>query len=332
MDKLLDYLKRVKNFSGSILVAKEGQIILKGGYGFADKEKGIRNSPETNYGIGSITKSVTALCIMQQVERGSVQLTARLEDILPGIYEGKGITVHHLLSQTSGIPNYVYYKEMQTGEDFSPDQILALATSKPLKFRPGEKWDYSNANYMLLAKIIEKITGIEYRQYVKDSVFSPIGMDKSYFDGDKVDNLAKHGKSVIDAKPNFLYGAGDIISNVEDLYRYDQALNKEILLSNESLNKMQQAAYSSSFVSYGYGWFVRNTHGRRSICHGGFHPIGYTSYLERYLDDRLTIIVISNELEKYSNFGVKYFGSIDVGRELAAKYFGHKVWPWQKLY
>lgn len=326
-----DYILSINKFSGCVLVAYKGEIILKEGYGFADKDKGIKNTPQTNFGIGSITKSMTALSIMQLVEKNMLKLTSKIEDFFPRLYEGRGITVHHLLTHTSGIPNDFRFEEIRSGENLTPEQIISFISKKQLKSKPGQKWAYSNSNYMILALIIEKVTGEKYYDYVEEFIFRPTGMRRTWFDGERSDNLALHGKSVFNCKPSMLFGAGDVVSNVEDLYLYDQALYTELLTSNLSIDRMQEVSYKGKFIKYGYGWFLKKNFGHRSVSHGGYHPIGYTSHLERYLDDKLTIIVLSNELEKYSRFGIRYFGSTDIGRELAAIFYNRKAKPWQKL-
>lgn len=102
-------------------------------------------------------------------------------------------------------------------------------------------------------------------------------------------------------------------------------------MTEESIKKMQSSSYNGTLIKYGYGWFIKHNFGRRSISHGGFHPIGYTSHFEKFIDDNVTIIVLSNKLEKYSLFGVKYFNSTDLGREIGAKVYGKIAFPWQKF-
>lgn len=331
MRNLNDYLVSVKNFSGCVLVAHKGNTILAEGYGFADKSKDIKNTPQTNFCIGSITKSMTALSIMQLVEKNTFMLSSKVEEFLPGVYEGKGITIHHLLSQTSGIPNDFSFEEIRGAVNLTSLEIVDLMSHKPLKFEPGRKWTYSNTNYMLLALVIEKVTGKSYQAYITESVFEPAGMTRTCFFGDPDANIARHGRSSFNCTPAMTLGAGNVVSNAEDLYLYSQALYTGSLVSSQSIDATQMAQYNGRFVKYGYGWFINNNFGHKSVSHGGFLPNGYTSHIERYTDDALTIIVLSNELEKYSRTGVRYFGSTDIARSLAAKFFGRKAMPWQKL-
>ena len=332
MQKLNEYLCSVKNFNGCVLVAQGGEIILEEGYGFADKTEGKRNAPGTSFYIGSITKSMTALSILQLVENGSLQLGARIEEFLPGIYDGKRITLHHLLCHTSGIPNDFSFEEIRTGENLTSMEIIEFVSKKPLKYEPGRKWTYSNSNFMLLAFIIEKVSGETYHEYVKKSVLQPAGMKKTSFSDKDFKDLAQPGKSMFHCTPNMMLGAGDVISDIEDLYRYDQALYTETLATKQSIDTMQHVAHNGTFVKYGYGWFINKNFGHRSVSHGGLHPLGYTSHLERYPEDGLTIIVLSNAMERYSPLGSPYFGSTDIARELAARFFDRKARFWQKLF
>ncbi|MCD8511860.1 MAG: beta-lactamase family protein [Bacillus sp. (in: Bacteria)] len=324
-----NYLSQVKNFSGVVLVAKDDRIVFSESFGFA--REGERNTLETNFGIGSVTKSFTALSMMQLVENNLIDLNARLTEFFPNVYPDKPITIEHLLTQTSGLRNYIYDKRVQTGNEFSPDELMKIVMEKPLKFQPGKKWMYSNTNYLLLARIIEINTGKSFHDYVKTTIFEPVGMTDTYFDGQKEDRKAQHGESVFNCHPSLLFGAGDIVSNVNDLFLYTQALEKGSLASPEIIKKMQQPSYKGMFVQYGYGWFVKNIFGQKSISHGGFHPIGYTSHLEKFVDDGVTIIVLSNKLEKFSSLGVKYFNSTDLAREIGARIYGKKAFPWQKM-
>lgn len=328
-DKFINYLSTLKNFSGSVLVAKAGEVIFKSGFGFA--RAGVKNTPQTNYGIGSITKSFTALAIMQLVEKNLLKLDDKIVHFFPNIYPHQNLTVHHLLNQTSGIHNYIFDKRLQTGEDFTAKQILEFVLEKPLKFTPGQKWLYSNTNYLLLAQLIEKVSTKTYQEYLREEIFSQVGMNNTYFDGEKEDQKAQPGLAVFDCKPSLLVGAGDIVSNVEDLFLYDQALSTDQLASTASIKKMQSISYKGLLIKYGYGWFVNHHFSERSISHGGFHPGGYTSHFERFIDDRLIIIVLSNELKKYSRLAVKYFNSTDLGREIAAKAYRKVAFPWQKF-
>jgi len=328
--KLSEYLNSINNFSGSVLIAREGEIILKEGYGYTDKISKIKNTSQTNFGIGSITKSFTAICIMQLIEQKSLSLSDEIGNFFP-CFKDMGITVNNLLNHTSGLKNYIYYKELQTGEEVTPSQIIEFISRQSLKFRPGQKWLYSNTNYLLLGQVIEKISTMSYHQFVKEFIIKPIGMKNTFFDGESNENLAKHGKSVFNCHPSLLYASGDIVSNVEDLYLYDSALCGERLISKESIKMMETASYKGRLIKYGYGWFIKEMFNQRSIAHGGFHPIGYTSHFERYLDDKTTVIVLSNEIEKYSRLGIKYFGSTDVARELEARMFNKNIWFWQKF-
>ncbi|QOY35581.1 serine hydrolase domain-containing protein [Anaerobacillus isosaccharinicus] len=327
--RLRNYLSNIKKFTGAVLIAKDDEIIFKEAFGLACD--GVQNTTKSNFGIGSVTKSFTALSIMQLVEKNKLKLNDKVIDFFEEIYPDAKITIHHLLNQTSGIPNYLFDKRVQTGDDFTPEQIIDLVLEKPLKFQPGKKWQYSNTNYLLLAQIIETVTNQSFHEYVTEHILLPAGMENSFFDGEKEDNKAQYWESVFHCKPSLLLGAGDLVSNVEDLFLYDQALSSDRLATTESIKKMQSISYDGTLVKYGYGWFIKNNFGRQSISHGGFHPIGYTSHFEKFVEENLTIIVLSNKLQKNSPLGVKYFNSTDLGREIGARAFGKTAFPWQKF-
>jgi CubicO group peptidase (beta-lactamase class C family) len=169
---LNEYFKKQKKFSGSVLLSKNNEIIFNESYGYSNKEKGIKNTPQTKFMIGSMTKTITALCIMQLSEKGLLSTQQHIDDYLPDFYKGHGITIHHLLTHTSGIPNYLMLKkQLKWGERHTPQEILQIVKGYQLKFPAGEKWSYSNTNYLILGLIIEMVSGMNYHQYVKNYIY-----------------------------------------------------------------------------------------------------------------------------------------------------------------
>ncbi|HEY0055653.1 MAG TPA: serine hydrolase domain-containing protein [Pedobacter sp.] len=298
IDSLMNVFHAAGKFHGSILVAREGNLIYRKGLGNADIEKSIANTAETRFYIASVSKSFTALLTMQLVEKGKIKTTSALEEFLPGLKDGTvgKVTVHQLLSHTSGIPDFVdpstvSEKEM-TGAWFV-DQLNKIKTD----FAPGTGFKYANSTYVLLAHIIEKVTGRSYEKNLKSNILNKCGMSQSgsVADGKQLRGIAKgyvkNGNVLVEAfsKPGVFKGAGSIYSTVEDLFKFDQALYTEQLISS----KYKEMIFSSQ-GAYGYGWFIRSIPGvGKVVYHEGGIP-GYASIFFRAVDKKYTIVMLSN--------------------------------------
>jgi CubicO group peptidase (beta-lactamase class C family) len=170
---------------GSILVARNDQILLDKGYGYANLEWQVPNSPDTKFRLGSITKQFTAACILLLEERGKLKTDDLVKKYLPDApATWDHITFYNLLTHTSGIPKFTEFPDYQSSEatPTTPEQLVARFRDKPLDFQPGEDWRYSNSNYVLLGYLIEKITGQRYQDFVEENIFMPIGMQNSGYD------------------------------------------------------------------------------------------------------------------------------------------------------
>jgi len=333
---LNEYFKKQKTFSGSVLLSKNNETIFKESYGYSDKEKRIRNTTQTKFMIGSMTKAITALCIMQLAEKGMLSTQQNIEDYIPDRYKGQGITIHHLLTHTSGIPNhFMLKKQIKWGEHHTPQEILKIVKGYKLKFSVGEKFSYSNTNYLILGLIIEVVSGMNYHQYVRNYVFIPAGMNHSGFMDEEQKNVANNyinGEKGFYIDPSILFASGDMISTVCDLYLLDRAIQDGKLLKTQMLNEMQKPHYNGKYVKYGYGLLVKNHFVRKSICHGGSVPNGYTSHFEKYMDDDITIVVLSNDMVKYQFLSMSGAGGTYISREIASLIYGKKLGALKKIF
>ena len=333
---LNEYFKKQTKFSGSVLVAKNNEIIFNESYGYSNKEKGIKNTPQTKFMIGSMTKSVTALCIMQLAEKGMLSVQQNIEEYIPDLYKGQGITIHHLLTHTSGIPNYIVLKkQIKWGERHTPQGILQIVKDYKLKFPVGEKWSYSNTNYLILGLIVEIVSGMSYHQYVKNNIFIPAKMNNSGFIDEEQQNVANNyvdGEKGFYMDPSIWFACGDIVSTAYDYYLLDRAVQDGKLLSPQLVKEMQKPHHDGKYVKYGYGLFVKNHFGCKSICHGGSIVNGYTSHFEKYIDDDITIVVLSNDLEKYQFLSLKGAGGTYISREIASLIYGKKLGALKKIF
>lgn len=308
-DKIDEYVTaemRKQNIPGlSLAVVRNGEIIKAKGYGLANVELNVAATPETIYQSGSIGKQFTATLVMMLVEAGTMSLDDRIgkyiEDASP---LWKDITVRHLLTHTSGLSNKLY-DHIDMRRDYTEDELVQQIAALPLDFEPGEKWSYSNPGYVLLGILIHKATGRFYGDLLREKIFGPLGMTTARVlsEADIVPNRAAGYRLVEGAWKNQQWVSpslnttadGALYLTVLDLARWDAALYSDKLLKRASLDLMWTPAKlnSGKTKGYGFGWELDEIRGHRIIEHGGGWQ-GFTAYISRYVDDKLTIIVLTN--------------------------------------
>ncbi|MCI0356176.1 MAG: beta-lactamase family protein, partial [Acidobacteria bacterium] len=297
IDAYLKPFVETRNFSGSVLIARRGNVLMAKSYGMANYELNVPNTPQTKFQIASLSKPFTAIAILQLEARGKLNLNDPLVRYIPEYPNGDKITIHHLLAHRSGIPNVnslPEYEEKSRSQQ-TIGQIIVMFKDRPLEFQPGDRYSYSNSNYNLLAYIIQKVSGEEYGEYLRKNIFGPAGMKDTGQPraGPLISNRASgympRGITDLENAPyidwSIKTGNGSLYSTVEDLYRFDRALYTDQLLSRRSRDKM----FTEQSEGVGYGWFVRKRFDRRVTAYGGRSP-GFSSSLERYVDDDVCII------------------------------------------
>lgn len=331
LDTLLSGYQKNRAFIGSALIAKGGKVIFEKGYGMANVELDVPNGPDTKFRLGSITKQFTATAILQLEEQGKLSVTDTACKYLAECPESwKAVTIHQLLSHTSGIPSYTDGPEFAQPKmmriPLKPVEILMLTKDKPLEFQPGEKWKYDNSGYIFLGVIIEKVSGEKYAEYLKKHIFGVLDMQDSGYDDSSVilKNRAQGYRSVTDGFRNadyldmsLPYAAGSLYSTVHDLYRWDRALNTDKVLKQASREKMWTPVKNN----YAYGWSIGEAHKHKQIAHGGGIN-GFATFIARYPDDDAVVIVLSNN--ERANAGA-------IAGGLSGILFGEKVdLPWER--
>ncbi len=312
IEQLLGKYNEYGQFNGSALVAENGKVIFKKGFGSANMEWDIPNQSDTKFRLGSISKQFTALLIVKLAEEGKIKLDAPISTYLPDYPKENGakITTHQLLTHTSGIPNYTnapdFFKD-KARNPYTPEAFVKTFSSLPLDFTPGEKFNYSNSGYFLLGYIIEKVTGKTYEQYLQEVIFTPLKMVNSGYDHSDVilKNRAagyeRKGKLISNASyidMSLPYAAGSLYSTVEDLYLWDQALYTNKLLSAKSMESLFKPYISVGKAAYGYGWFTEEVDNGdkgklRRIGHGGGIN-GFNTIITRYPADKNLIVLLNN--------------------------------------
>jgi CubicO group peptidase (beta-lactamase class C family) len=296
------------NLAGTVLVARNGQVLFEQSYGMANYEWQIPNSAKTRFHIASVSKLFTAAAILQLQEQGRLQVSDPISQYLPDFPQGNRITLDNLLTQTSGIPDINDLDDYDTfaRSPHTLDQQIAKFAGLPLKFQPGSKASYSNSNYILLATIIEKVSGQNYADYLAAHIFVPCGLQDTGNDGDatRIIPFSAAGYEPVELtgykKAPYVdwsnkTGSGSLYSTAEDLLRFDRALNSGKVLSEATRKK---------YYVYGddntYGWYFYNPneqHGFESghrLMAGKGHGTGFSAELDDYPDDGLTIIILSN--------------------------------------
>jgi len=290
--KLMQPYVDARMFMGSVLVASKGKIIFSNGYGMADLEWSIPNSPTTRFNIASMTKQFTAAAILLLEDRGKLKTSDLVKKYLPDAPASwDKITIYHLLTHTSGISDDA--AKYQPG---SPD--LMLFNDKPLDFQPGERWSYTNLGYIVLGYLLERIVGQSYESFVQENLFKPLGMnDSGMFSYVTVIPRRASGywpgrNGIENAeRPDFRTGfsSGSLYSTTEDLLRWEEGLFGGKLLSATSLHKM----ITPFKGDYACGLYVRHVNGHLMIEHDG-NNIGFNSHMAYYPEEGIAVIVLAN--------------------------------------
>ena len=312
IDAYLSELEKDQGFSGLVLIAKDREVLLSKGYGMADKEAQIPNTSKTRYRIHWLTMPFTAMAIMQLQVDGKLDVQDSICQYIPVCPEyWQGITLHHLLTHTSGVSDWIQPWGSEAEKPTTGLERVEFIKHKAPYFQPGEQFRYSENGYIILGAIIESVSGQAYDEYLKQHIFDPLGMENSGYEGNSIAvGYKPTGEEAPVPDLLFRYSASGLYSSVEDLYLWDQALYGEQLLAQDYLDMMFTGYAETPSVDfkgsdYGYGWFIGKTFGRRVIFHGGWMS-GYTSMIMRFPDDRVTIIVLRNfEIEIYDRLEIE---------------------------
>jgi len=303
MDELISKYYEYGQFNGTVLVAEKGEVIFKKGYGFANMEWNIPNTPDVKFRLGSVTKQFTSTLIMQLAEKDKVSLEAKMTDYLPYYRKDTGdkVTVHHLLTHTSGIPSYTglprFFEDISRAP-YQPKEFVEKYCSGDFEFEPGTRYKYNNSGYFLLGAIIEEVTDKTYEDVLKERIFEPLGMKDTGYDHHNT-ILTKRAAAYQKAGAGYEnapyldmsqpYAAGSLYSTVDDLSIWDRALYTEKLLSNEYKEKM----FTPFLANYAYGWIKSKTPYGQALMHGGGIN-GFNTIIVRLVDDRHLIVLLNN--------------------------------------
>ncbi len=324
MEEYVRAAEKFWNFQGAVLVAKGGEVVFETGVGPARLEEGLENAPTTRFLVGSVTKVFTAAAVMQLAEKGLLGLDDPLRKYVPEYpaKPGPAITIRHLLSHTSGIPEAVPDPRVlgDLTKPVAPLDLIRLVGDRALDFVPGEKAVYSNTGYVLLGLVIERASNESYADYLRDNVFGPLGMSASGYREDWYEarefalgyNEGGGGRLIPAPRIHLSLGfsAGALYSTVRDLLEWNEGLRGDKILSRSSKEMM----FRETKDGFGYGWLVMETWGRADLAHGGGAP-GFNAWIECWPGDEAFVAVLSN-------LGASSVG--EIGRSLAAILFGEE--------
>lgn len=328
---LAEYMQaqvEINNFSGTVLVSKDGHVLLKKAYGLADYEWNIKNTIDTKFQLASVTKQFTATAILLLIEKGKLSLDNKLSKFLPDYPKADSVTIHMLLSHTSGLA--MGFKDIALSS-MDKDSAYAEIKKIPYEFSPGIRGGYSNIGYYLLAKIIEKVSGEKYAVFLKKNIFEKAGMNNTGISNNKsiVEKKAKVYYHTESGLIHNLYinweinlGHDGVYSTVEDLALWDKALYGTDILSTQ-MKKLMFKPYSTE--NWGYGFIINPfyNHGHQLIAHdGGF--FGTITSFNRFTDDKLFVTVLSNN-ESFSHIIAYGLSAIVLGKEVDLPYKHHRI-------
>lgn len=267
---------------GSFMVAKGGKVVYDKAFGKSNLELGINLTTRNIFQMGSITKQFTAIAILMLEEQGKLNVKQTISTYIPDYPSGDSITLHHLLTHTSGIKDFTKMKSLKdiAQKEMTPKMLVDFFKNEPIEFKPGEKFEYNNSGYVLLGYIIELVSGESYEEFINNNIFKKAGMNHSYYANDRqiINNRAsgyqkKESGYVNKTMINYSvpFASGSLMSTTHDMLKWQNALNKNTLLSDKISKKAftQYKLNNGEAFTYGYGWHLKEIKQTPIREHGG---------------------------------------------------------------
>jgi CubicO group peptidase (beta-lactamase class C family) len=321
---LFGTLHRHGAFNGSVLVSKAGRIIYRQSLGLLDRKTRQPLSDSSMFQLASVSKVITATAVLMLHERGMLDIHKTVREYLPD-FPYEDVTVKQLLSHRSGLPNYLYALNneiCQPNHRMTNDEMYACLVSKQVRpyLKPGRQFNYSNTNYALLALIIEKTSGTTYQQFLRDEIFTPLGM-KNTATIREIDLAHRNVTRPYDNRwrpvefdaSDYVLGDKSIYSTAYDLFLFSEALYQNRIISPET-QRLAYTAFSREQrqSNYGYGWRLKNFKDPENleVYHNGWWH-GYRTSFHRRLKDTLTVVILSNQLNSLAYHTQKVYDILD---------------------
>lgn len=292
----------------AVLAARNGEVIMRKGYGLASVELQVPVEPQMTFGIASVTKLFTAVAAMLLVEDGKLSLDDEVVEYLPQLVNAKGATIANLLSHTSGMTGPITeipgYREENLHREITPEELVASYADFPLKFPPGERFLYSNEGVATLARIVEIVSGKSWEDFLQERIFAPAGMKSTYYAGhNRIIPMSVTGYTedqtgwtrALYTSFTRGFGMGGLFSNVDDMYAFYQALVSGRLVKPETLEAMLTpfTLKDGSKGRHGYGFVVTERQGHKVAAHGGVHS-GWNSFVVFLPDQKIFVTILTN--------------------------------------
>ncbi|WP_412476198.1 serine hydrolase domain-containing protein [Flavobacterium sp. TBRC 19031] len=279
---LLNIFKDKNGPGGEFLIAKAGKPIYQKAFGKANLELNVDLTSENIFQLGSVTKQFTAISVLILEEKGKLNLSDPISKYIPDYPSGEKITIHHLLTHTSGIKDFTKMKSLReiAQKEMTPKMMVDFFKNEPGDFKPGEKFEYNNSGYVVLGYIIELISGEQYEDFINKNIFVKAGMTNSYYASDRkiIPKRAygyqkKEDRYVNKTQINFSvpFSSGALMSTVTDMLKWQNALNQNLIINNHTLKKAftKYKLNNGQEINYGYGWHIKEINGILIQEHGG---------------------------------------------------------------
>ena len=343
LDSMFHALYQAGQVNGNVLIAEKGQILYENSFGLANEADSIPLNLETMFELASVSKQFTAMGIVQLRKAGKLSLQDDIRDHLPELDHYEGITIQHLLTHTSGLPDYMDLAEEhwdRTRIATNEDIIALFQEHQPeIEFEPNSSWAYSNTGYLLLGSIMERVSGQSFGDYLSETIFEPLEMDRTIvyrrrYQPEDIDNYAdgylyspvSEQKFIPDELgPQFyvvyldgIVGDGMVNSTLHDLLKWDRALHGNSLVTDEE-KELIFASYpidSGEETDYGFGWGISETDEYQTVVSHSGGWAGYITYIERHLDTDKTIIMLQNNSTPETEIPIKHTRRILYGQPL----------------
>lgn len=305
---LFEHLDRGIQPGAAVMVMQDGSVVYSRGFGYADIDRKIRINERSAFRLGSVSKQFTAMAVMVLADTGKLGYDDPVVDYLPQLEKYPGVTVRHLLTHTAGLPDYYDVIDTSGGMPVNADLPAVLASMNGPLNAPGERHEYSNPAYELLALVVERVTGQSFAQFVAENVFAPAGMnDTLIFDQTEpeVPNRVYGYEPAGDGfRPddyhelNHLVGAGGVYAPLDDFIAWDRALYGENVVSRPTLQQAftRHVLNNGESIDYGFGWRIDRYRGHRRVAHGGSW-VGFRAAIARYPEKKLAIVVLFNRTD-----------------------------------
>ena len=306
IDQLLNEKFKSNTTGAVILISKKGKPTYRKAFGLSNLELNVKMKPENIFEIGSMTKQFTAVSILMLVEQGQISLQDEITKFIPDYpTHGQKITIHHLLNHTSGIKSYTRMKKLFSvaRRDMKPQELINFFKDEPIDFKPGEKYKYNNSAYIILGYIIEQTSGISYADYIQKNIFDKLNMSNSmYASHSKIIKKRASGyhnrggyQNAMYISHTLPYAGGSLMSTIDDLNKWQQALTQNKLLKKETLQKAHTnyTLNNGEKINYGYGWNIKTINNEVSYEHGG-SIFGYKSMGVYIPNKDIYVVILTN--------------------------------------